>query len=137
VKVALAVVVVSLVAAAAASASATPGFLGCKVFTAPHSKLEVRPASIVVACGDGGFYFSKLHWSLWGAKHAHATGLANANDCSPTCAAGHFHTYPAAVKLGIPKKCGKHTEFTLLSWTFTAARPKGQSKYGSESFRCP
>lgn len=128
---------VALAAATAASASSTPGFLGCKVFTAPHSKVQVRPVSIIVACGDGGFYFSKLRWSTWGTRHAFATGLANANDCSPTCVAGHFHTYPAAVKLGVVKKCGRRAEFTLLSWTFTGARPTGQSKYGSESFRCP
>jgi hypothetical protein len=135
-KVALAVVVVALVAAVSASASSAPGFLGCKSFTAPHSKLQVKPASIIVACGDGGFYFSKLRWTSWSGKLVHANGLGNANDCSPNCAAGHFHTYVANVSLGTPKTCGGRTEFTKLSWTFPGKRPKGQPKSGSQIFRC-
>ena len=127
---------VSLVAAAAASASATPGFLGCKAFTAPTSKLQVKPASIVVACGDGGFYFTKVAWASWTSKAAHGHGLANSNDCAPNCAAGHFHTYPARVVLGTPKTCKGRTEFTKLAWTFTGKRPQGQPKSGSQTFRC-
>ena len=135
-KVALATVTVALVAATAASASSAPGFLGCKAFTSPHSALQVKPASIIVACGDGGFYFSKLRWTSWSGRLVHGKGLANANDCSPNCAAGHFHTYPASVSLGTPKTCGGRTEFTKLSWTFTGKRPKGQPKSGSQTFRC-
>ena len=130
------VIAVALVAATAATAAPTPGFLGCKAFVAPKSKPQVKPAQIIVACGDGGFYLSKIHWTSWSAKGAMGTGLGNANDCNPNCAAGHFHTYPARVSLTAAKTCHGRTELTKLSWTFTGARPKGQPKSASQSFPC-
>jgi hypothetical protein len=136
VRIVFATAVIALVAAAAASASSPPGFLGCKAFTAPHSKPQAKPASIIVSCGDGGFYFTKLHWTAWKTPTAAGTGLANANDCAPNCAAGHFHAYPARVTLGAAKTCHGRTEFTKLAWTFTGARPKGMPKAGSQTFRC-
>ena len=127
--------VVALLAAAGASAASKPGFLGCKAFTAPHSKLEVKPTSIIVACGDGGFYLTGLRWTSWGVA-ADANGVAHQNDCTPNCAAGHFHAYPVRIRLSALKTCHHRRELTKVAWRFTRSRPKGVPAVGSQTFRC-
>lgn len=115
----LAVVAIALVAAASASAGRTPGFLGCSAFlSTSRQKPAVRPPSIVVACADGGLLLKKLHWSSWSAAGARAHGNAVANDCAPTCVAGHFHTYRATVKLSRPRACHGRLLFTRLELTY-------------------
>jgi len=118
-----AVFVLALCAASATDAStARPAFEGC--LTGP----VVRPASIVVACGDGNFYISGLKWSAWTATAATATGTAHQNDCTPYCAAGHFHTYPLALKLFRPKTCSNgRVEYTRFNYRFTRTKPPGQA----------
>ena len=91
---------------------------------------------IVVACGDGNFWFAALRWQTWTATGASATATAHLNDCTPNCAAGRFHTYPATVRLSAPKTCkGKH-ELTRISWRFTAAKPAGVDRTGTDTYRC-
>lgn len=132
----LAALAVSLLAATAAQAAPAPGFLGCKGFTSPHAKPSVRPSSIVVACADAGFYFTKLKWSAWQPRSASATGLANQNDCTPNCAAGRFHTYRARIRLSAPAACHGHRVFMRIAWTYTGTRPKGVARSGSQTFGC-
>jgi hypothetical protein len=121
------------VTVAAAHAGSMPGWTGCRAYSAHDPQPIVRPASIMAACGDGNFYFTGLHWTSWTAQRAAAVGVAHANDCTPYCAAGHFHTYRAAVSLSLPQSCGAKREFTRLTWRFAHAHD-GQN--GSESFRC-
>ena len=122
--------------AAGASAATVPRFLGCSAYYAKNPTGTVRPKMIVVACGDGNFWFAGLHWQTWTATGAAATGTAHLNDCTPNCAAGHFHTYPASVRLSAPKTCkGKH-ELTRISWRFTAAKPAGVDRTGTDTYRC-
>lgn len=117
--------------AASGSSSRLPGFVGCRAFTSPHPTPIVRPRSIIAACGDGNLYFTGLRWSSWTATHAAATGTAHQNACTPTCAAGRFHTYPAHVTLSVPRACAGKRELTKLGYRFAA-------KYGSgtQTFRC-
>jgi len=63
----------------------------------------VRPRSIVIACADGA-------------------GTGHQNDCTPYCAARHFHAYPLAVRLDRVARCGsrKELQFIRLTWTFPA-----------------
>jgi len=122
-------------AAAAGSASAThtatttalttsataPKFilLGC------DNDAEVAPPGID-NCGDGSVGLSGLHWTSWTSHLASGYGTYFLNDCTPTCAGGHYHTYPALVVLwgsaavkGHPSE-RKYTEMTLV---FTGTRP--------------
>jgi len=64
-----------------------------------------RPAAITIACADGNFFLSKLRWSGWSGPVARAAGLANANDCTPNCAAGRFHHWKVRVALSAPTVC--------------------------------
>jgi hypothetical protein len=34
--------------------------------------------------------FTRLHWRGWNRRHAHGTGRARVNDCTPSCATGHI-----------------------------------------------
>jgi hypothetical protein len=108
-----------LCTAAAGAATRVPTFTGC----APPAKL--KPASIVVACGDGNFYLTGLRWLHWTATDATAVGTGHENDCTPYCAAGHFHTYRVAVRLFRPEHCkGGALEFTRFGYRFVSAKPK-------------
>ena len=129
------VLVVSVLAAAAAASSAgatrSPGFVGCRAYTAAQPAPTVRPRSIVAACADANLYFTGLRWSTWSASRAVGTGIAHQNDCTPNCAAGRFHTYPAHVTLTAPRACGGKRELTKLTYRFAA-----KFGSGSETFRC-
>jgi hypothetical protein len=102
-----------LTVAAALATAPQPVFTGCS-----HVP-QVRPASVVIACADANLYVSGLRWSRWGSSDAVATGTAHENDCTPYCAAGHFHTYPATLRLSFPVSCvtGRR-EFSTLRWRF-------------------
>jgi hypothetical protein len=107
------------------------------VFTGCSHRPEVRPASIVIACGDGNFYVTGLRWSRWGSRDAVATGTAHANDCTPYCAAGRFHTYPAALRLSRPVSCvAGRREFAAIAWRFPAAKPAHAPRSGTETLPC-
>ena len=84
----------------------------------------VRPKSFVLACADGNSAVQKLAWSTWAPGLASAKGTLVQNDCTPYCAAGHFHSYPALVVLWGSKAIG-HGEhaYTRLTMILTGARP--------------
>jgi hypothetical protein len=105
----------------ALTASAAPKFvyLGCL------NDAEVAPSRIS-NCGDGAMGLMGLHWTSWTSHLASGYGTYFLNDCTPTCAGGHFHGYPALVVLwgsapvtGHPSE-RKYTEMTLV---FTGTRP--------------
>ncbi len=123
-------------AAAAATRSAVPGFYGCRAFVSKHPLAVVRPRSIVVACADANFYLTRMHWATWTASGATGTAVGHQNDCTPNCAAGHFHTYPATVTLSKPRSCDGHKVFTTLAWRFTKPTPKGIALSGTTTFNC-
>ena len=35
---------------------------------------EYKPETIMIYCGDGGAYVSKIHWTEWGQEGAEGTG---------------------------------------------------------------
>jgi len=134
----LTVLLAAVLAAAALAAAAPPRHAGCASFLSAKPPTAVRPAVIVIACGDGNFYVDTLRWSSWGARSATATGLGHLNDCTPYCAAGKFHTYRLSIRLDRRALCGagRVAELTRVTWRFTGARPSGTGQTGSERFRC-
>jgi hypothetical protein len=83
----------------------------------------------ILTCGDGSLYFIHLHWRHWGRHYALATGIARANDCNPYCAAGHFHSYSATLKLTRRGLCGSRgdLEYQRLTLRYTHRKPPGAS----------
>jgi hypothetical protein len=90
------------------------------------TKSQVRPATIIVACADDNLALTALHWVSFGGTTARASGSYHVNDCSPDCAAGHFHSYPVRVALSAAKICpDKHDDYSEATVTFTGRRPSG------------
>lgn len=109
---------------AAAIAHQTPVLTGCT------HQAEVRPASIIIACADANFYVNHLHWKSWGPNTAVASGQAHQNNCTPNCAAGHFHAFPATIRLSHVVTCVKgRREFARIAWTV-------KGKTDSETLPC-
>jgi hypothetical protein len=133
----LVVLLACAAATATSSAAAVPGFTGCRSFVSRSAVPVVRPRSIVIACADGNFYATGLAWTRWDAGGAAGAGTGHENDCTPFCAAGHFHTYRLAVQLSGVRTCGsrKSPQFTRLSWRWVGRKPAGP-RVGSQTFRC-
>jgi hypothetical protein len=84
-------------ALAAATAGARPTYApkNCRV-------PKVKPARIVLSCGDFGAFMTIDHWSRWGHRRANGTGRFHLNDCKPSCGEGHFHVYRVRARLMHP-----------------------------------
>jgi hypothetical protein len=125
-----------VVPGASATASArVPGFAGCRAFVKTSPKLLVRPRSMVLACADANFYATRIHWTSWQPRTAAGSGTAHVNDCTPYCAAGHFHVYPLTLRLDRPQRCRGRLEFTRVAWSYPGRKPAGPRR-GSQTFRC-
>ena len=87
------------------------------------NKLLVRPSRIDV-CGDGNFFLTDLRWASWSPSGAVGAAVAHQNDCTPSCAAGRYHLYSAAVWLTRARTCSDgRIQYTRLSYEFLALRP--------------
>lgn len=97
------------------------------VFDCPGQHAQVRPRTFVLTCADGNAYFGKLSWTSWTPGLASAKGTLVLNDCTPYCAAGHFHSYPAIVVLwgskAVPGHPGERC-YTKLTEILTGPRPR-------------
>lgn len=128
---------VLLAAAVVASASSAARVVG----NCLHS--QVRPSSVVLACADANTSFTHLHWSSFGGMTAHATGNFTFNDCTPTCVAGHFHSYPVVITFSAAKHCpdGFNDYRKAVATYDTSQRPSGSQgatgKPGAMELFCP
>jgi hypothetical protein len=103
--------------------------LGC------DSDAEVAPSGIS-NCGDGAVGLTGLHWTSWTAHLASGYGTYFLNDCTPTCAGGHFHTYPALVDLwgsAVVKGHPSERKYTQMTLVFTGARPPAYQEVGGKT----
>jgi hypothetical protein len=99
--------------------------------------LKAKPGKIILSCGDGNTWLSKLKWSSWSSTQAVANGNYTENTCTPDCAAGHTHSVAVKVTLSKPKMCPNQTNpaFKQATFVYKGTRPQGAPlKY---SFRCP
>jgi hypothetical protein len=94
-----------------------------------ESKPEVEPSSFVLACGDGGFGLTSVHWTKWAPADASGVGTEYLNDCTPNCASGHFHNYPVDIKLAGSDLVAQNEPFayTRITFYYTGARPPVES----------
>jgi hypothetical protein len=91
---------------------------------------SVRPQDVVLACGDGTESFHAVRWTRWTRLGARAVGTAQIDDCTPSCADGHDHTYPAVLLLDRPRACGGRRLFTRVRLVLSAHR-RGAHELGS------
>ena len=116
-------------AALAANAS-QPQAINCQ-------SLKFKPQKITLSCGDGGTWLGKLKWSSWTKTQAVANGNFTANNCSPTCVAGHTHSVAVKVTLSKPKMCPNQVNpaFKQATLVYKGKRPNGAPL--NVNFRCP
>ena len=117
---------------AASSSRALPDCLG-------HPK--VRPTDILFTCADGGFGVDRLSWVTWGGSRAVGLGSAYVNDCTPSCAAGHFHRFPAVViATGLQRCPNGEAAYLTVTWAFIGRSPFPSVAPGTkdprQAFRC-
>jgi hypothetical protein len=111
---AVALFAASGLSAATARPSVAPNCLG---------KPVVRPSEVVLACADAGLGVRAIQWLGWGAPVAAGLGTAFANDCTPSCAAGHFHSYRAVLLLGGTQRCGHAVAYRTATVAIVGAPP--------------
>jgi hypothetical protein len=112
--------------------SPLPRFAGCM-----NRSPQIRPRAIIITCADGNFWADRLEWSSWNAHGAAGSGTGHENDCTPYCAAGHFHTYRVRVTLSRPSSCKPLPDlFTRVGWRFIGKKPSGSPRTGYELFPC-
>ena len=99
--------------------------------------LAVAPADLTIACGDGNFGLATMRWTGWGSPAAKGTGVVRANDCTPNCAAGHFHDYAAVATAGRLRTClGGRRQYTHLDLLYTGTAPATVRATSSVSLPC-
>lgn len=105
---------------------------------------QVKPAQVVIYCADANGLLKGMRWSSFGGSTARGTGDYSFNDCSPDCAAGHFHSYPVTVTLSQPKRCPDgHDDYRLATALYSSKtrRPSGPAgkagQPGKLSLFCP
>lgn len=89
--------------------------------------LSVDPATIVIACADGGIGLQDLRWTTWGAASATGTGTLWLNLCTPDCAEGTIAHYRADVTLSHVAGTAWGPAFSQASLTYPGAAPTDAS----------
>lgn len=102
---------------------------------------QVRPHAVVFACADDGFGVDRLSWATWGGAQAIGLGSAYANDCKPTCVAGHVHRYPVVLIASGTQRCPNGASaYRTVTYAFIGRSPFPPSSSGTTSprqtFRC-
>lgn len=110
----------------AVTAGAAFAVAGTRRVVGNCTKSQVAPSSIILACADDNTVLTKLHWTSFGGATARASGSYTANDCTPNCAAGKFHSNPITLTLSGAKPCPDgHDDYRHASWRWSASAPKG------------
>ena len=105
---------------------------------------QVKPAQIIIYCADANGLLKNMRWSSFGGATARGSGSFSFNDCSPSCAAGRFHSYPVKVTLSQPARCPDgHTDYRVADAIYSSKtrRPSGPAgksgRPGKLSLSCP
>jgi len=105
--------------------------------TIPNCGLAVvAPKTLTLACADANYSLVRMSWQRWGAAATAGTGSASANDCTPYCAAGHFHTYPVTATASHLRTCHRKRQYTLLVLRYPGKRPAGIGPTDTWKFPC-
>jgi hypothetical protein len=98
--------------------------------------LVSAPRELVLACGDANYLLANLKWRGWGKPTATATGVAQANTCTPNCAAGKFRSYRMTAAASKLTTCGKARYYATLTIVYPGARPAGLAKRDVHTLSC-
>lgn len=107
----------------AASTTATPASQVRVIADCQTASYE--PATIILACGDGGISATRISWTSWAATSATGTAVIVANLCNPDCAQGSTGSFPAAITLSGVTTGSSGTIFSSLTANFAGPSPSG------------
>lgn len=88
---------------------------------------SIRPTSIVLACADDGIRVEDASWTNWMDTTANGAGTIWENDCTPSCADGIFHQYPASLTLSDVESSIEGPVFSQLMANYDAQGPDGKA----------
>jgi hypothetical protein len=83
--------------------------------------MQTKPSAMYLTM-DGTLYVVGITWVHWGTASATGTGTAKANNCTPNCAAGTFHTHPATITASDPRTWRGTLAYTRVSVSVPAIR---------------
>jgi hypothetical protein len=109
--------------AAASSASRRTSVSAPSVLPDCLGKPTVKPSEVILACADAGLGVRAISWLGWGSALAAGVGTAFANDCTPNCAAGHFHSYQAVLILRGAQRCGTKLAYKTATVAIVGTPP--------------
>ena len=69
---------------------------GCTGYQSQYMRTE---PSRIVTSGDGSGFVDNISWTSWGTPTARGLGVLEIDNCTPSCAAGAYTGYRAAVTL--------------------------------------
>jgi len=96
------------------SVSQTSHVKASQVLTWDCEYPEYKPETIMIYCGDGGAYISKINWTSWDQDGATGMGEYYKNLCEPDCADGKIVHAPVKVALSdLTQRKGKYYLRTL------------------------
>ena len=101
------------------------------------SRSSSRPRSSSPAPTPGSAC-AQIDWLGWGSAVAAGVGTAFANDCTPNCAAGHFHTYRAVLVLSGSQRCGGDLAYRTATVAIVGSPPAAWSTAADATYplRC-
>jgi hypothetical protein len=104
------------------------------------NKARVRPASYLLACGDGTAYLTRMRWASWTSGLASGTAIMTVNNCDPSCAQGKYLSDPAIVVLWRKTLQPRHTgqwQFSRMTVIYTGKRPAHTAQSFTEDLWYP
>lgn len=114
-----------LVAGPASAGAAVPASAKPVALVNCNGSALVKPGTYDVFCMPSQQSISGLSWTSWKST-AYGSGTLKVNNCTPSCAAGHFVKYPILVVLWRaapwPHHAGRQY-FSRLTWIFTGKHP--------------
>jgi hypothetical protein len=119
------VVVATAAIAPAAQASKPTGLLNCA------AKVDVRPKTFQLACGDGNIGLVKLSWTRFGGATASGTGVLAVNGCDPTCVDGSVTRTRVRIVATRTRTLGHKRTYTRLALTLRSGKSAGH--YGIDA----
>jgi len=105
-----------------------------------QNPLVIRPSSFLMF-QDGSWFIQDLHWSGWGTRAAHASGISNASNDIPNVAQGKRIKTPAEVTLSNPGRFEGHEVYRCFTLTLPSHPSSAQhlclQRSGSEYLLLP
>ncbi len=129
--------IVSLGAVVAVPAGALASSGSKQVQVTDCNKARYKPQTIVLACGDGNMFLTRMKWSHWSQSQASGSGVYAHDTCTPSCASGKLVRVNATVTLSKPIHC-KHASYEVFDQTNVRYRPKaGHTSRQTFTVGCP